>query len=170
MVINITLAVLVLIAVLYDLKERRIPNRLIITGIVAVMLYHLFFGDYASCWVSLKGLMAGIMLLIIPFLMGGMGAGDVKLLGMVGAFKGTWFVFNCFLWMALIGGVIALILLIKRRCLWDFLGRMGRGILLSRCGALKITDSISTKELSIYYPYGLAIGWGVMATFIRGWC
>lgn len=170
MLLNITMAGLIILAVLFDLKERRIPNWLIVSGIGAVMLYHLFLGDYASCWASLKGLMAGIMLLFIPFLMGGMGAGDVKLLGMVGAFKGSLFVFNCFIWMALIGGAIAIIILIKRGCLLDFLGRLGRGILLSRCGAVKLSSSISTEELSIYYPYGLAIGLGVLATFIRGWC
>lgn len=170
MFLNIMLIGLVILAVIFDLKEHRIPNWLIITGIAAVLLYYLILGNYAGCWTSLKGLMLGIMLLFIPFLMGGMGAGDVKMLGMIGAFKGSMFVFNCFIWMALIGGAIAIILLIKRRRFFDFVARLGRGLLLSRCGAIKLSDSISKEELSIYYPYGVAIGLGVLATFFKGWC
>ncbi|HEX3010948.1 MAG TPA: prepilin peptidase [Syntrophomonadaceae bacterium] len=170
MFLNIILAGLVLLAVAMDLKERRIPNWLIVTGIVTALLYRVIMGDYIGCLSGIKGLMVGIMLLFIPFLMGGMGAGDVKLLGMIGAFKGSLFVFNCFIWMALIGGVIALALLIKRRRLYDFISRLSRGLFLSRCGAMKLSDSLDKQELSIYYPYGLAIGLGVLATFIRGWC
>lgn len=170
MFLDIILVVLVLLAVAYDLKERRIPNWLIITGIGMTLLCHLAMADYAGCLASLKGFIVGVLLLIIPFFMGGMGAGDVKLLGLIGALKGSTFVFNCFIWMALIGGVIAVILLIKRRRFSGFLLRLGRGLLLSRAGAVKLSDSLSKEELSIYYPYGVAIGLGMVATFIRGWC
>jgi prepilin peptidase CpaA len=168
--LNAVLIGLLTLAVTFDLKERRIPNWLVLTGIITVLGYYLTKGNYHECLISLKGLGLGIALLLIPFLMGGMGAGDVKLLGMVGAFKGSVFVFNCFIWMALIGGFIAGVLLLKRHRLVDFIKRAGRGVLLARCKAIKLTDVISTEELSIYYPYGTAIGLGAVAAFFKGWC
>lgn len=170
MILNVIFAGLIITAVIFDLKERRIPNWIIITGLAAVLLYHLILGNYNALWTSLNGLMAGILLLIIPFLAGGIGAGDVKLLGMVGAFKGTVFVFNSFIWMALIGGIIAVILLIKQHRFTDCLARLGRGLLLFKSGAVKVSDTFSKKEFSSYFPYGVAIALGVLAAFVRGWC
>ncbi len=92
--------------------------------------------------------------------MGGMGAGDVKLLGVIGVLKGSIFVFDTFLWMAIWGGVIAVILLISKRQFKDTILRMGRGVFLARLGIVKLSDSLSEYELSNYFPYVLAIGLG----------
>jgi len=120
----------------------------------------------------LKGLGLGLLLLVVPFAMGGMGAGDVKLLGMVGAFQGPNFVFNCFLWMALIGGAIAIVVLIREKRLGEFLLRMGRGLVLALTGG-KIrlfAASASIEPFSVSFPYAAAIAMGAVAALFRGWC
>ena len=61
----------------------------------------------------------GIALLILFHLLGGMGGGDVKLMGAVGAFLGPKGVLIAFLATALIGGIYALILL-------SFHGQLGK--------------------------------------------
>ena len=46
--------------------------------------------------------------MFIPFALGGMGAGDVKLMGVVGALKGPEFVWVAFLASAMAGGILAI--------------------------------------------------------------
>ncbi|MGI5922035.1 MAG: A24 family peptidase [Syntrophomonadaceae bacterium] len=169
MIIDVILLGLILIAVWFDVKERRIPNRVILAGLIAAMLNHLLRGDYMGFLLSIKGLALGIGLLIVPYLLGGLGAGDVKLLGMIGALKGGPFVINTFLWMALIGGIIAVIILMHRQLLKETVLRLVRGLFLSWLGAGKFFDSVNQKEISVYYPYGVAIGLGVVATYVKGW-
>jgi hypothetical protein len=60
------------------------------------------------------GLAAGMALLMPFYLLKGMGAGDVKLMGVVGAFLGPTRVLHAFLWTGLSGGLYALILLAFR--------------------------------------------------------
>ncbi|MEN6328546.1 MAG: prepilin peptidase [Syntrophomonas sp.] len=153
------------LAVVYDVRSRRIPNWIVFSGMVFALLYHLYLGGCSGLFYSLKGLLVGIALLILPFAMGGMGAGDVKLLGMVGALKGSIFVFNCFIAMALWGGIIAIILLLIRRRLQETLWRLGLGLFIG----CSVNDCIEQSNTSIYYPYGVAIGLGVLTCCGGGW-
>ena len=59
----------------------------------------------------LFGTLTGIGLLIIPYLLGKMGAGDAKLLGAVGSFIGAKGVFISFLFTAVAGGIYALLII-----------------------------------------------------------
>ncbi|UTW70504.1 prepilin peptidase [Anaerobacillus sp. HL2] len=61
--------------------------------------------------------------LIYPFLFRGMGAGDVKLLAVIGALKGTSFVFTTAIYMAIVGAIIALLIMLfhKDQAKKDFL-------------------------------------------------
>ena len=57
----------------------------------------------------------GIALLVLPYIMGGMGAGDVKLMGAVGSFLGAKATLGAFLFIALAGGVYSLAIILIRR-------------------------------------------------------
>lgn len=170
MIIDICLLTLVSLAVIFDLKQRRIPNPLILTGLLFAFAYRMYFSGYSGLFSTIQGLLLGIALLIIPFLMGGMGAGDVKLLGVVGALKGCPFVFSSFLWMALWGGGIALLILLLKGQLKETITNLGRGVLLAHLGVFQFTAGLNSSETAIYYPYALAIGLGVLSTFYQGWC
>jgi len=79
------------------------------------VLYHIFLsGLSVGFFFSFKGLFLGLGILFIPFVLGGMGGGDVKLLGAVGCWLGASGVFNLFLYGALIGGVVAITAMIKK--------------------------------------------------------
>lgn len=157
------------LAVIYDVRSRRIPNWIVFGGMAFALLYHLYLGGCSGFFFSLKGLLLGICLLILPFALGGMGAGDVKLLGMVGALKGSIFVFYSFLAMALWGGLIALILLLIKQRLKETLLRLGMGLLMVRLAGASITDYMAQSSISVYFPYGVAIGLGVLTNYGRGW-
>lgn len=174
MLIDTFLLGMLFIAVIYDLKIRQIPNLLIVSALAFAMLYHVYLEGYsAGLYSSLLGFVTGISLLIIPFIMGGMGAGDVKLLGVVGALKGCSFVFSSFLWMALWGGVIALVILIINGRLKEAFIKLGGKISVLCLLFAKSSDKfnkLGPNKSIIYYPYALAIGLGVLSTFYQGWC
>lgn len=156
---------ILLLAVVYDQRERRIPNGLILVGLILGLSWNAYTGGSAGILFSLQGLLAGIALLFIPFAMGGMGAGDVKLLGVVGAFKGALFAFHTFIFMALWGGVIAVILLIAKGELGKTLRRLWAGFLLALFKVQKMKDSVETSNSGVYFPYALAIALGAVSAY-----
>lgn len=169
MLVNAFLAAMVLIAVIYDLRVRRIPNLLIIIALVFAFTYHIHQSGYNGLIFCLKGFGLGLALLLLPFLMGGMGAGDVKFLAAIGAIKGNVFVFNTFLWMALWGGLIAAVIIIYKRRVKETGARIKQGFILASLGVFNFGDTLSKEEFSIYYPYGVAIALGVLASYFKGW-
>lgn len=71
-----------------DLRTRRIPNALTFGAAALALVYHAVTGGASGVASSAGGWIAGVAVLIIPYLLGGMGAGDVKLLGALGAWLG----------------------------------------------------------------------------------
>ena len=67
--------------------------------------------DYYSV---LAGLLVGMIILGIFYIFGAMGAGDVKLMGAVGAVLGTKNVLNAFLFTGIIGGIYAIVIILFR--------------------------------------------------------
>lgn len=169
MLVNAFLAGIIIIAVAFDLRVRKIPNPLIIIALLFAFTYHIQQNGYSGFLFSLKGFGLGIALLIFPFLLGGIGAGDVKLLAAIGAIKGSIFVFSTFLWMAIWGGVIAVIILFYQRRLKETAVRLKQAFLLTSLGMSGLSDSLSKEEFSLYYPYGAAIALGVLTSYFKGW-
>jgi len=100
----IALMLILLIASIVDYKQQRIPNLLTIPAAVFALLFYCLSNGLEGFLFSLTGLVAGMGTLIIPYAMGGMGAGDVKLMGVVGSFLGVKGVCCAFLLTALYGG------------------------------------------------------------------
>ena len=102
------------IAVYSDLKSRKIPNWLTVSAAVGGISYQAI-NQGLSCGLlfSLKGLLTGFAILVIPFLAGGMGGGDVKLHCALGCWLGVWGVCNLFLYAAPVGGIMAIVITTK---------------------------------------------------------
>jgi len=106
--LNFTLLTFIIIAVAIDGRSRRIPNWLTLPAMGAALVWHTAHAGLSGFLFSLGGLGAGLGLMFVPFIMGGLGGGDVKMLAAVGAAKGTWFVFLAFLCMGIAGGLMGL--------------------------------------------------------------
>ncbi len=168
--LDIVLAVLLLTAALSDLTTRLIPNLLVGTGIVVAVAWHLLSAGMPGLVFCLKGLALGMLLLIIPFFLGGMGAGDVKLLGMIGAFLGTGMVWSVFLWTALIGGVAALFYLVIRGRLLMTLKNLVRPLLSAVFPWMPVASTVKDRqEPKLYLPYGAIIALGTLAAYWKSW-
>jgi prepilin peptidase CpaA len=101
------LAIVLTVAAVCDIRYRRIPNLLTYPMMAGGVVYHSFTNGTQGFLFGAGGLALGIVLLIVAYLIGGMGAGDVKLLGAVGSVLGPAGVFEAFVYSAVIGGIYA---------------------------------------------------------------
>ncbi|GAA0480491.1 prepilin peptidase [Salinibacillus aidingensis] len=155
--IEVILSVILIISLITDIKARKILNIVTIPAIGFAFIYYVITGGLHGLLFSTGGFLLGLGLLFLPFLLGGVGAGDVKLLAAIGALQGMQFVFYAFIYTALIGGMIAVVLLLKRK---DLLHSFKRILYVTQ---LKTLDSLNKDELHHAFPYGVAI---VIGTFI----
>ncbi len=96
-----------LLICIIDTFYSRIPN-ILTFGLTAIgILLNYATSDLAGIAFSLSGLSVGLLLFLIPYLMQGMGAGDVKALAALGALLGPAAIFQVFLYTALFGGLLA---------------------------------------------------------------
>lgn len=96
-----------------DIRSRRIPNWLTFPAVVFGIGFHTMSRGLDGFFFSGTGMLLGLGVLIVFYLVGGMGAGDVKLMAAVGAFLGPKGVFAAFIFSALVGGIYAVALLIR---------------------------------------------------------
>ena len=113
--LTIFLSVLLIASAIFDLKSQKIPNLLTLPGMLIALGYNSTLNGLDGLLFSAGGIGAGIGLLIIPYLMGGMGAGDVKLLAGVGAWMHGKHTFFAFCVSAVVGAVIAVGMVVYRR-------------------------------------------------------
>lgn len=118
LLVIIMLSAALLIATITDIRSQRIPNwltfPLILTGLVA----HTVYGGLDGLKLAGGGFALGFIAMAIPYFMGVMGAGDVKLMAGVGAWLGTTTTMTAFIFTCIAGGLYALgVLLLNRRYL-----------------------------------------------------
>lgn len=105
---QLILMIVLIIAVVSDIRYQKIPNWLTFPAMLAAVVINSSSMGLQGLLFSFGGILVGIAAMIIPYLMGGMGAGDAKLMGAVGGMLGPKGVFIAFLLTALIGGIYAL--------------------------------------------------------------
>jgi prepilin peptidase CpaA len=96
-----------LTAAVCDLRTRRIPNLLTFGGTATALAFHAFVGGPAGLSMCLAGWVLGIALFFPFFAMRGLGGGDVKLLGALGAWLGPFPVLYIGFYSTLAGGIFA---------------------------------------------------------------
>jgi prepilin peptidase CpaA len=97
-----------IVAAVCDLRTRRVPNNLTFGAAVLAVAVHGYFGGWPGIGLSVLGWGVGLALFFPLFALGGMGAGDVKLLAAVGAFVGPWAALWVALFTSIAGGVMAI--------------------------------------------------------------
>ena len=109
------LLVVLLTAATFDVLYRRIPNWLTVSGVVLGIAMNTLIGrPEAGILFSLVGLAVAFGIYAALYSLRAMGAGDVKLMAAVGALVGWERWFGVFFVTALIGGVMAMILVVSR--------------------------------------------------------
>ena len=124
--IEFVLLISVLIATVTDLRSRRIPNWLTVSTLVLGFVLNALIAypsPLEGVWLSAKGFALAFGLNLLMYMLHMTGAGDVKLLAAVGAMVGCSDFVGIFMLTALIGGVLAIMLMaVKgrvRQTLWN---------------------------------------------------
>ena len=154
---------LVVLAGVSDIRTRRIPNALTVTGLgIALALRG------ATGVEPLAMGLAGAVIAFVPavplVLLGGLGGGDAKLLAAVGAFVGPAGLPTTLLVTALMGGAMGAITVVRRGAFGSTVTRC-RAILASPFGMSGEPLPRLGAPGAIAIPYGVAIGAGALA----GW-
>lgn len=174
MFILFILGLVLIISLLTDIKNRKILNIITLPAILLGFVYYTITLGWEGFLFSGKGFLVGLGVLLIPYLLGGMGAGDVKLMASIGALTGTTFTFYSFIYTGLIGGIIALILIVKAKGLWNSI-KSGWFILKSfvfkmfflrgNLGEVVVNDN-KQIDSRIAFPYAVAIVLGTICAFL----
>jgi prepilin peptidase CpaA len=150
----------------FDVRTRRIPNLLTFPaaaiGLVAATVAHGGHGTISSA----AGFLVGLALFFPLFALRGLGGGDVKLMGALGAWLGTSVVLGVAFYTTLAGGALALALLARHRYCAQALRNLWLLLMHWRVSGIRPLDSL-TLETSAgpKLPYALPIAVGVALTY-----
>ncbi|HVW07752.1 MAG TPA: prepilin peptidase [Bryobacteraceae bacterium] len=163
------LAALTLTAAVYDVRFRRIPNWLVLAGIITGFVWNLYADGWSGMGHAAEGLGLGFALYFPLYLLKARGAGDVKLLAAVGAIVGPGNCFWVFFLTAILGGVIAMVILLLR-------GRVRRtffnlSFIISDLTKLRAPHHSSeeldvTKSKGLRLPHAAMVAVGVAAFIV----
>ncbi len=151
--IEVTLLLLIGLAAWSDLRTRRIPNWITVPGAALGIVLQTWTGGLHGTWNALTGAGLGIAIFIGLFIAGGMGAGDVKLFGAVGALVGPQALVLIFVFTGLLGGIAAVALALIHGRLVETLNRT-KNLLSGTAG--------EQSQSALKLPYGAIIAGGVL--------
>jgi prepilin peptidase CpaA len=150
-----------------DCKWRRLPNELTLPGLVIFPVLWFFISGVPGVLSSLLGLLIGGLFLLVPYLLRGAGAGDVKMLASVGALSAYPGIFMTLVITSAFGLILGVVMIVAGKT------DGARVIHYLRCcfdwnydrvtGAAHLPDK---KREKVRIPYGLAIAvgmWGNLA-------
>ena len=163
--LNFTVVAVVGLAAFFDIRERRIPNWVVLFGFSGAMLLALLQGSNQLI-ITVFGFVAGILALLLPFALGWLGAGDVKLFAAVGSLLGYMALPRVFFYSCIVAGIIALLALamgyaheVSFKRFWTDCKFI---VLVGRSGLPKATP---LKPGAYSVPWGVAIGAGTIMAY-----
>ena len=166
----IVVLVAALVAAATDIWKFKVYNALTLPLLVSGLLYHAFRAELAD---SLLGVLFGFASLIVLYIIGGMGAGDVKLMAAVGAWLGMPLTFYVFIASSLAAGVYSIGLVVwtgqvvetavNLQILWLRLASVGRYLGSDDMVESEVRRSDRRKRI---IPFAAMVAIGLVATLI----
>lgn len=155
-----------------DLRGRRIPNAVTGPAMVAGTALSSALHGADGLLSSLAGLVLGLVILTPPFVLGGIGGGDVKMMSAAGTFLGPALLALALLAGLILGGVIAAVFAARRGRLREVAGRTWSMVV----NAIAMRSTLPLRQPStlpgrILLPYSVplalgtvvAVGWTMVA-------
>jgi prepilin peptidase CpaA len=165
--IHLAVIVIALGACMTDLRWRRIPNSLVVSGFCLGAGLHLYFQGIAGLGASLAGALLGLSLFLPFYALGGMGAGDVKLLAALGSLLGPGDLLRAALVGALAGGLLAVFLALAKGKLRDTLRGVGSLLTFWTASGLRPSREMSLQNPSaLKIPYAVPLAAGVLVVVL----
>lgn len=155
---------LVLLALcIIDTRHSRIPNLATVPLALFGLAFNTWQGGLQGLGMAVMGLLLGLGLLMIPHVMGGMGAGDVKAMAALGAVVGPGAIFQVFLYTALFGGLFSLLHLLAGGTLLKRLAAYGTAVFAFAASRDRGSLNVFSAEGKSRLPYAAAIAFGFYA-------
>ena len=163
-----------IVAAIIDGIQLKVPNWLtfpmIISGWAFSAMAYGMAGEgwYVGLGWSLAGTAVGLSLLLPAYSVGGMGAGDVKLMAGIGAWVHCWITFYAFCLSAIVGAVIAIIMVWRSGKMKKHSGQFAS--IIYEIATIKNPDKLSAiaaerKSTMMLLPYGIPIAIGTIVYF-----
>lgn len=147
-----------LIAVILDFATGKISNKLILTGFLLSFIFTIVVNKHSIIY-YLLGTLIPILVLLFIFVIGGIGAGDVKLFAVIGGFIGYQGVLKCIITSFIVGAIIAVFKLLIQRNLIQTLHNIS--LFIFRISQSKQIQTIE-REKSNTIHFTLPILFGVL--------
>ena len=103
-----------LLGCITDLRSRRIPNALTLGSALGALVFHGVTANLKGLAFASEGWLLPVAVFFLPFALGGLGAGDLKLLGALGAWLGPAHALWLVLYTGVAGGALALLVALAR--------------------------------------------------------
>jgi len=165
------LLALLLAASICDCRSYKIPNWLTFGGSAFALIYSVFipFSPQLGFGWSLGGFALGLSLMLPLYMLGMMGAGDVKLMAMVGAFLGMTPTLYAVLFVFVSGGLAALAYALWHQSLMRMSGNIKQSLaslLFSTMGGMRPQMIPFGNESVGKLPYAVSITIGTTAFLV----
>jgi prepilin peptidase CpaA len=148
-----------------DLRSRRIPNVLTFGTAAAALIYAAVTGGWAGLGSAVVGWLIGAVVFIVPFALGGLGGGDVKLLAALGAWLGPVPALWVALYTGVAGGIMALVVAIASGYLRKALANVSLLLMHWRVWGLRPLSEVSLEgSKGPRLAYALPIFVGLVTT------
>ncbi|MBI2823561.1 MAG: prepilin peptidase [Planctomycetia bacterium] len=160
---------LLVVAAVIDGWKLKVPNALTFPMILAGWAYSGIAFGWEGALYSLLGTAVGLALLLPAYAIGGMGSGDVKLLAGVGAWVWATNTFYAFCATAVVGGVIAVLMVLVRRGWGKHQAQFWlifHEIFTVRDPNRLATIAAERKPTMMLLPYGIPIAIGTILYFV----
>lgn len=165
------LTVFLVMATIEDIACRRISNILTFGAAILALTLQFVINDFPGLLSGLGGLAVGLAIFLPFFLLGGMGAGDVKAMAAAGAFLAPLPSLLATGLSLLAGAVFGLAVLAVRGGLTGTLRRCGLGLMcLAATGRFAPVGPPEGTAAALRFPYALAIAVGTLAAVYWLWC
>ncbi|CAN7568592.1 A24 family peptidase [Paenibacillus sp. LjRoot153] len=145
------------IAFAIDVRHSKLPNMLTMCGTIFGLLFHTWLEGWDGLLFSLIGACTGFLIVFVLYVIGALGAGDVKLFAAIGAIMGVMFVLQTLVYAILWAGLIGVCLILIQRKM-RATGRKLAGWLFSIFALNKIETIIELKQQkNIKFPFMYAV-------------
>lgn len=166
--VKLVSAVLILAAWI-DGRELRVPNWITFPMVLSGLIYSTAVGGAAGLGAGILGMCVGLLTLLPLYAVGGMGAGDVKLMAGIGAWVGWKITFAAFCVSVVVGAAMAIVMVLWSRQLKhhyeNFLLILSEWLIIRHPGELS-RIAAERKPRMMLLPYGIPICIGTIGYFL----
>ena len=168
--LDLLLMLMVVLAAANDLLTRRIPNTLLLAGVLGALALHVFSNSPADSLLrAFAGGATGLLVFLPLYCLRGMAAGDVKLLAAAGFFSTPMEVLHLALLSVCAGGVMALVMVVAQGHLGIAVANVShllRSVWMRLAGVPLAPEPMPAPSVGSI-PYGLAIASGTLLMLVQ---